>query len=107
MMPKNMHQELDREGSCLLPTNQKIHIAASGPIYGNPEVPSAKYYTLRYLLAATLAEGESRVVLPASSDDSNALFRGCQSLGAQLSWEDDRQRVLIVKGVDRPREIGR
>ena len=86
-----------------LPADQKIYIAPSGPIYGNPEVPSAKYYTLRYLIAATLAEGESRIVLPASSDDSDALFRGCRSLGAQLSWEDNQQRVLIVKGVGCPK----
>ena len=73
-----------QEGTSPLPANQKIHIAPSGRIYGNPEVPSAKYYTLRYLLAATLAEGESRVILPAYSDDSDALFRGCRSLGAQF-----------------------
>ncbi len=95
--------EVTRERPDLLPHNQKIHIAPSGSIYGNPEVPSAKYYTLRYLLAATLAEGESRVILPAYSDDSDALFRGCRALGAQLSWEDNQQRVLIVKGVGRPR----
>jgi 3-phosphoshikimate 1-carboxyvinyltransferase len=64
-----------------------------------PEVPSSKYYTLRYVLAAALAEGESRIVLPARSDDSDALFRGCRALGAQLSWEDDTQRVLRVRGV--------
>src|SRR5215472_6929132 len=86
-----------------LPTNQKIYIAPSGPIYGNPEVPSAKYYTLRYLIAAALAEGESRIVLPASSDDSDALFRGCRALGAKLSWEDEQQRALIVKGVGLPK----
>ena len=91
-----------REGAGPLLGGQKIHIAASGRINGNPEVPSAKYYTLRYLLAATLAEGESRVILPAYSDDSDALFRGCRSLGAQLSWEDNQRRILIVKGVGRP-----
>lgn len=100
-----MPEELGREDSGPLTHNQKIHIAPSGPIYGNPEVPSAKYYTLRYLIAATLAEGESRVVLPVSSDDSDALFRGCRALGAQLSWEDNQQRVLIVKGIGRPKAI--
>lgn len=89
-----------------LPTDQKIYIAPSSPICGSPEVPSAKYYTLRYLLAAILAEGESRIILPASSDDSDALFRGCESLGAQMSWEDNQQRVLIVKGVGcRPKAL--
>lgn len=66
-----------------------------------PEVPSSKYYTLRYLLAATLAEGESRVLFPARSDDSEALFRGCRALGAQLHWVDETERVLLVRGAGR------
>ncbi len=78
---------------------QKIAIAPSDRISGAPEVPSSKYYTLRYLLAASLAQGESRVVFPAESDDSEALFRGCSALGAQLTWEDERRRVLHVRGV--------
>lgn len=79
-----------------------LYIAPSSQIQGAPEVPSSKYYTLRYVLAATLAEGESRVVLPAWSDDTDALFRGCRALGAQLSWEDEQQRVLCVRGFGRP-----
>src|SRR6266849_2715659 len=83
-----------------------LYIAPSSKIHGTPEVPSSKYYTLRYVLAATLAEGESRVVLPARSDDTDALFRGRLSLGAQLSWEDEQQRVLRVRGVRLPRSNG-
>lgn len=83
-----------------------IYIAPSDQINGAPEVPSSKYYTLRYVLAATLAEGESRIVLPARSDDTDALFRGCLALGAKISWEDEQQRVLCVRGVGRPRGSG-
>lgn len=83
-----------------------IYIAPSNQINGAPEVPSSKYYTLRYVLAATLAEGESRIVLPARSDDTDALFRGCLALGAKISWEDEQQRVLCVRGVGRPRGSG-
>ena len=82
---------------------QKLYIAPSDRVYGSPEVPSSKYYTLRYVLAATLAKGESRVMFPAESDDSEALFRGCRALGAELTWEEDGQRrVLCVQGVGRP-----
>lgn len=77
-------------------------IAPSDLVQGRPVVPSSKYYTLRYLLAATLAEGESRVYQPAESDDSEALFRGCRALGAELTWEDEQRRVLRVRGVGRP-----
>ncbi|GAC1474084.1 MAG: 3-phosphoshikimate 1-carboxyvinyltransferase [Ktedonobacteraceae bacterium] len=83
--------------------SQKISIAPSVLRPSQPDVPSSKYYTLRYVLAATLAEGESRIVLPAHSDDSDALFRGCIALGARLSWEDETKRVLRVHGAGRPR----
>ncbi|HZR38765.1 MAG TPA: 3-phosphoshikimate 1-carboxyvinyltransferase [Ktedonobacteraceae bacterium] len=78
---------------------QKLYIASSNLISGKPQVPSSKYYTLRYMLAAALADGESRVVYPAESDDSEALFRGCRALGADLTWEDEQRKVLRVRGV--------
>lgn len=80
---------------------QKISIAPSILRPGQPDLPSSKYYTLRYVLAAALAEGKSRVSFPAQSDDSDALFRCCQALGAQLV-EEDGQRVLSIHGVGRP-----
>lgn len=88
----------------MIPTlpGDKLYIAPSSQIRGAPEVPSSKYYTLRYMLAATLAEGESRIVLPARSDDTDALFRGCLALGARISCEDEQQRVLRVQGVGHP-----
>src|SRR6266581_9163513 len=83
-------------------TGKRLYIAPAHHIYGEPVLPSSKYYTLRYLLAATLARGESTVSFPAASDDSDALFRGCRALGAELTWCDGQQRVLRVRGVGRP-----
>lgn len=83
-------------------SGQKLYIVPTGLLRGEPDLPSSKYYTLRYLLAATLAQGESCVSFPAMSDDSEALFRGCRALGAELTWHDERQRVLRVQGVGRP-----
>jgi 3-phosphoshikimate 1-carboxyvinyltransferase len=74
----------------------KLYIAPTSLIRGDPELPSSKYYTLRYLLAATLAEGESKVSFPAVSDDTDALFRGCRALGAELTWLDERQQVVLA-----------
>ena len=85
--------------------SQKISIVPSVLLPGQPDIPSSKYYTLRYVLAAVLAEGESRVVFPAQSDDSDALFRCCQGLGARLSWEDE-ERVLRIHGAGRPHTSG-
>jgi 3-phosphoshikimate 1-carboxyvinyltransferase len=83
-------------------TPHSLYIAPTSRIYGAPEVPSSKYYTLRYVLAAALADGESRIVLPAQSDDTEALLRGCMALGTGLQWENEQQRVLLVKGAGRP-----
>lgn len=79
-----------------------VYVAPTSLIRGTPRLPSSKYYTLRYVLAAALAEGESTVAYPAASDDSEALFRGCCALGAELIWEDDGKSVLRVRGAGRP-----
>ncbi|GCE27726.1 3-phosphoshikimate 1-carboxyvinyltransferase [Dictyobacter alpinus] len=83
-----------------------IFVAPSSLLPAQPEVPSSKYYTLRYILAAVLAPGESRIILPALSDDSDALFRGCRALGAELRWEDEQQHVLLIRGIGRPHATG-
>src|SRR5215467_6707585 len=93
-----------QEETCNIPalTGPGLYIGPAHRIYGEPELPSSKYYTLRYLLAATLARGESTVSFPAASDDSDALFRGCRALGAELTWRDELQQVLCVHGTGRP-----
>ena len=62
--------------------------------------PSSKYHTLRYLLAAFLAEGESVVNYPALSDDSDVLLAACRALGAQIEEQKqaDGRMVLRVQG---------
>ena len=50
-------------------------------------VPGAKYYTLRYLLAALLAEGISQVRNPARSDDTRVLLHALRALGADVAEE--------------------
>ncbi|HEX6122886.1 MAG TPA: hypothetical protein VFY89_06990, partial [Ktedonobacterales bacterium] len=52
-------------------------------------VAGSKYYTLRYLLIALLAEGESLVRGPAQSDDTAVLVRALRALGARATWEPD------------------
>ncbi|HEY1351465.1 MAG TPA: 3-phosphoshikimate 1-carboxyvinyltransferase [Ktedonobacteraceae bacterium] len=62
--------------------------------------PSSKYHTLRFLLAAFLAHGESVVLYPAESDDTSVLLEACRALGAQIE-ELERQQgrpVLRVWG---------
>lgn len=52
-----------------------------------PHLPGSKYYTLRYLLNALLADGESVVEGPALSDDTAALVRAIRALGGAARWE--------------------
>lgn len=62
--------------------------------------PSSKYHTLRYLLAAFLAEGESVVNYPAFSDDTTVLLAACRALGARIEEQKqpDGRPVLRVQG---------
>jgi 3-phosphoshikimate 1-carboxyvinyltransferase len=69
------------------PKSVTIHRGAQVPDTVELRVPGAKYYTLRYLLAAFLAEGESRVRNPALSDDTAVLVRAIRALGGQVVWE--------------------
>lgn len=66
-----------------------------------PQPPGSKYYTLRYLLNALLAGGESLVRHPALSDDTAALVRTLRALGATAEWERDGENAwtLRVRGV--------
>ncbi len=50
-------------------------------------LPGSKYYTLRYLLVALLAAGESRVAGAALSNDTAVLVRALRALGAQAEWQ--------------------
>ncbi len=88
----------------LLTSSHKRFIAPTPILRGAPVVPSSKYYTLRYVLAATCANGESRIDFPAESDDSDVLFRGCRALGAQLVWENEQHSSLRVHGIGRSRQ---
>jgi hypothetical protein len=62
-------------------------------------LPGAKYYTLRYLLAALLADGVSLVRNPARSDDTVALVRAVRALGADVSEvQSDGAWALRITG---------
>ena len=50
-------------------------------------LPGSKYLTLRYLLNAFLAAGESRVRGPALADDTAVLVAALRVLGGRLTWE--------------------
>jgi 3-phosphoshikimate 1-carboxyvinyltransferase len=78
------------------------------------QLPGAKYYTLRYLLAALLAQAPagagsqwetySYIRNPALSDDTLVLTRALRALGARIEWAESltpdgmTQRALFIGG---------
>jgi 3-phosphoshikimate 1-carboxyvinyltransferase len=75
---------------------------AQSPEGMSPALPGSKYYTLRYLLNALLAAGESLVRSPALSDDTAVLVQALRALGAQVEWEPQEPSgdwALRVRGV--------
>ena len=65
---------------------QLLHIRPGPPTGAQPQPPGSKYLTLRSVLAAFLAGGESLVRHPARSDDTNVLLAAIRALGAEHAW---------------------
>jgi 3-phosphoshikimate 1-carboxyvinyltransferase len=82
-----------------LPEIVRIHLSA--PLRGTISPPSSKYHTLRYILAAFLAEGTSTIYYPAVSDDTDVLVQACTQLGAHIHIESqaDQRRILSIQGI--------
>lgn len=79
---------------------QTIQVQPCRGLKGVIVPPSSKYHTLRYILAAFLAKGESVVHYPALSDDSDVLLQACRTLGARIEEQPqpDGRLVLRVRG---------
>lgn len=66
--------------------NVRIHPAER--LQGTVDPPSSKNYTTRYLLVSCLADGKSRVVRPAVSEDAVAMVECAETLGARVATFD-------------------
>lgn len=66
-----------------LPTT--VHIAP-GTLAGTPDLPGSKYATVRTILAAALASGDSTVFGPARSDDTEVVLVALRALGVAWAW---------------------
>ena len=58
-------------------------------IKGEVRAPSSKSYTIRGLMCAALAKGESKIVYPLSSDDTEAALNVLSQIGVGISQEKD------------------
>ncbi len=77
----------------------KRRIRPSSHIAGNIPIPGSKSHTIRALLIAALAEGESAIERPLRSTDTDAAVAACRAFGAQVDDADpQRWRVLGISG---------
>jgi len=62
-------------------------------IEGSVRAPSSKSYTIRGLMCAALAKGESQIVDPLSSDDTEAALNVLGKLGIEIQQKGDTWQV--------------
>ncbi len=58
-------------------------------VKGRAKAPSSKSYTLRGLVCAALAKGESEIINPLSSDDTDALSNVLRQVGIRVQQKGD------------------
>src|SRR5690625_254874 len=72
---------------------------------GQIKIAGSKNYTSRYILAASLAKGTSRVINPAPIDDAFAMAHCCNELGAKVNtstadaWQIEGMGGVIPGGI--------
>lgn len=70
----------------------RVSIAKSR-VKGKVRAPSSKSYTIRGLMCAALAKGESELINPLTSEDTEAAITVLSKIGVSISREDGRWRV--------------
>ena len=77
-------------------------------LQGTVRVPASKSHSIRALLIASLAEGESRIREPLNSTDTTACVRACRSFGAEIEEHHDEAgeiAELTVHGLGGPPKV--
>ena len=70
---------------------------------GEVKAPPSKSYTHRAFMIALLARGESKIINPLLSSDTEATIEAARALGAEITQEGDVWRVLGTGGELKPR----
>jgi len=70
-------------------------IAQKSELAGTIDMPASKSHTIRALLIATLADGDSRIMAPLESWDTASCAAACRAFGAKIEKKD---RHWIVSG---------
>jgi 3-phosphoshikimate 1-carboxyvinyltransferase len=69
-----------------------------GTVQGSLRVPASKSHTIRALVIASLADGESTIENPLDSRDADACIAACRALGAEVSDSSDAVHDSRVGG---------
>src|SRR5579875_690875 len=64
----------------------KVVITPGSRLHGHPALPGAKYATVRAVLAAALAAGESHIDGVPPTDDTFVLLDALARLGIHITW---------------------
>ena len=62
-------------------------------VKGRAKAPSSKSYTIRGLVCAALAKGDSEIINPLSSDDTDALLNVLRQVGIQVQQKGDYWQI--------------
>jgi 3-phosphoshikimate 1-carboxyvinyltransferase len=79
---------------------QTIHPVKS--LSGEITIPSSKSHTIRALLIAAMAKGESTIINPLDSADTRSCIEAIKILGAKIKFEDDRWIIMGTGGNIKP-----
>jgi len=77
----------------------KVTIRKASSLGGIVEAPSSKAYAHRALIAASLSEGESRIMRPLVCDDTEATANAVRAYGAKV---EEREAEWVVYGTSKP-----
>lgn len=62
---------------------------------GEIKIPASKSHTIRAIIFASLASGNSKIINPLYSDDTRAAINACQALGAKIT---EKENLILVSG---------
>ena len=63
-------------------------------IAGKVRAPSSKSYTIRGLMCAALARGESQIIYPLTSDDTEAALDVLSQIGVTVNKRGDLWQII-------------
>lgn len=74
------------------------YLIKTSMLAGDLIIPPSKSHTLRAILFASLAEGESMIHHPLSSPDVEAMIDACELFGASIQKENNQLKIVGVAG---------